>query len=277
MPVSQTENPLQPLELGVGKLVRTRSLDYLSSLKLNLFSDQEDQYEEEVAEEIGEPTIEEYITKTREYYGSGIARPKIDEKAHFELKGQFLKELRDNTFSGANNADANEHIEKILKIVNLFLIPEHYLTNMQELILFYKGLDVSTRQILDSKGVMPSMNATEAKKAIQDLADYSQKWHNGMSTKTRSTDTFDGLAAIQAELNNLGKDGKTFKEAYNTQFGVPIPQGGRYRAAASGFYQRDNANPSYQERRQTMEESLGKFMAESAKRHDENSNLIKEI
>ncbi|GKG49792.1 hypothetical protein Tco_0518566, partial [Tanacetum coccineum] len=26
-----------------------------------------------------------------------------------------------------------------------------------------------------------------------------------------------------------------------------------------------------------MEESLSKFMAESAKRHDENSNLIKEI
>ncbi|GJX25324.1 hypothetical protein Tco_0231620 [Tanacetum coccineum] len=58
---------------------------------------------------------------------------------------------------------------------------------------------------------------------------------------------------------------------------MSFPQGGRYRAAALGFYQRDNVNPSYQERRQTMEESMSKFMAESAKRHDENSNLIKEI
>ncbi|GKB76872.1 ribonuclease H-like domain, reverse transcriptase, RNA-dependent DNA polymerase [Tanacetum coccineum] len=58
---------------------------------------------------------------------------------------------------------------------------------------------------------------------------------------------------------------------------VPFPQGGRYRAAALGFYQRDNGNPSYQERRQTMEESLSKFMVESTKIHDENSNLIKEI
>ncbi|GKA06987.1 retrovirus-related pol polyprotein from transposon TNT 1-94, partial [Tanacetum coccineum] len=58
---------------------------------------------------------------------------------------------------------------------------------------------------------------------------------------------------------------------------MPFPQGGRYRAAAPRFYQQDNANPSYQERRQTMEESMSKFMAESAKRHDENSNLIKEI
>ncbi|GKA48385.1 hypothetical protein Tco_0741343 [Tanacetum coccineum] len=56
-------------------------------------------------------------------YGSGIARPKIDDKDHFELKGQFLKELRDNTFSGSDNEDANEHIEKFLEIVDLFHIP----------------------------------------------------------------------------------------------------------------------------------------------------------
>ncbi|GJX08375.1 hypothetical protein Tco_0196307 [Tanacetum coccineum] len=73
----------------------------------------------------------------------------------------------------------------------------------------------------------------------------------------------------------LKEEGKTFEEAYYTQFGVSFPQGGRYRAAALGFYQRDSRNPLYQERRQTMEKSLTKFMAGSAKRHDENSNLIK--
>ncbi|GJV02591.1 hypothetical protein Tco_1336160 [Tanacetum coccineum] len=69
-------------------------------------------------------TIEEYMTKTRDGYGSGIARPKIDDKAHFELKGQFLKELRDNTFSDSDHEDANEYIEKVLEIVELFHIPE---------------------------------------------------------------------------------------------------------------------------------------------------------
>ncbi|GJY92453.1 hypothetical protein Tco_0508235, partial [Tanacetum coccineum] len=43
------------------------------------------------------------------------------------------------------------------------------------------------------------------------------------------------------------EEGKTLKEAYCTQFGVPFQQGGQYRAAATGFYQRNNANPSYQE------------------------------
>nr|GEV86271.1 hypothetical protein [Tanacetum cinerariifolium] len=42
------------------------------------------------------------MSKTRADYGSGIARPKIDDKDSFELKGQFLKELRDNTFSGVS-------------------------------------------------------------------------------------------------------------------------------------------------------------------------------
>ncbi|GJW13267.1 hypothetical protein Tco_0017400 [Tanacetum coccineum] len=148
---------------------------------------------------------------------------------------------------------------------------------MQEVILFYKGLDVPTRQILDSKGAIPSMKAVDAKKAIQDMADHSQKWHNRTSTRTRSIDTSDGLVVIQAQLNNLGREIKKVNErVYAAQVGCESC-GGRYRAAALGFYQRDNGNPSYQERRQTMEKSLSKFMAESAKRHDENSNLIKKI
>ncbi|GKD31095.1 hypothetical protein Tco_1241873, partial [Tanacetum coccineum] len=50
-------------------------------------------------------------------------RPKIEDMDSFELKGQFLKELRDNTFSGSDHEDANEHTEKVLEIVDLFHIP----------------------------------------------------------------------------------------------------------------------------------------------------------
>ncbi|GKE26471.1 zf-CCHC domain-containing protein [Tanacetum coccineum] len=189
----------------------------------------------------------------------------------------------------------------------LMKCPQHYLTEIQEVILFYNGLGIPTRQILDSRGAIPSKTAADAKVAIQEMAEYSQKWHNGTS-RSRSTETSDGLAAIQAQLNNLGREikkvnekvyaaqvgceqckgphytkdcplkeeGKTLEEAYYTQFGGPF-QGGGYRAAALGFYQRNNANPSYQERRQSMEDTLSKFMSESAKRHEENSNLIKEI
>ncbi|GJT57352.1 zf-CCHC domain-containing protein [Tanacetum coccineum] len=184
---------------------------------------------------------------------------------------------------------------------------QQYLIEMQEVILFYNGLDVPTRQILDSRGAVPTKTVADAKTAIQEMAEYSQKWHNGTS-RGRSTETSDGLAAIQAQLNNLGREikkvnekvyaaqvgceqckgphytkdcpqkeeGNALEEAYYTQFGRPF-QGGGYRATAPGYYQRNNANPSFQERRQSMEDTLSKLMSESAKRHKENSNLIKEI
>ncbi|GKA60665.1 homeodomain-like protein [Tanacetum coccineum] len=240
---------------------KTLSLDELRSPDFNLLSDQEYSEEEEEAESMAE-TMEQYMSKTRANYGSGVTRPKIDDKDQFELKGQFLKELRENTFSGSDNEDANEPIEKTAK---------------------------------------------DAKKAIQEMAEYSQKWHNGTS-RGRSTETSDGIATIQPQLNNLGREikkenekvyaaqvgcevckgphytkdcpqkeeGKTLEEAYYTQFGGPF-QGRGYRATTLGFYQRNNANPSYQERRQSMEDTLSKFMSESAKIHEENSNLIKEI
>ncbi|GJV93714.1 hypothetical protein Tco_1541527 [Tanacetum coccineum] len=151
----------------------------------------------------------------------------------------------------------------------LMKCPQHYLTEMQEVILLYNGLDVPTRQILDSKG--------------------------------RSIETSDGQTAIQAQLNNLRREIKKVnakvyvaqvgceqckgphytkdfpqKEEGKTLFGGPF-QGGGYRATALRYYQRNNANPSFQERRQSMEDTLSKFMSESAKRHEENSNLIKEI
>ncbi|GKF62287.1 hypothetical protein Tco_0182341, partial [Tanacetum coccineum] len=85
------------------------------------------------------------------------------------------------------------------------------------------------------------MTSTNAKIAIQEMVEHSQKWHNLTSTRTRSTETSDGLAAIQSQFNNLGREIKK------------------------------------QEQRQSMEESLSKFMTESAKRHEENSNMIKEI
>ncbi|GJZ18023.1 hypothetical protein Tco_0554146 [Tanacetum coccineum] len=162
----------------------------------------------------------------------------------------------------------------------LMKCPQHYLTEIHEVILFYNGLGIPTQQILDSRGAIPSKTTADAKLAIQEMAEYSQKWHNGTS-RPRSTKTSDGLAAIQAQLNKLRRDikkvnekvyaaqvgceqwkgthytkdfplkeeGKTLKEAYYMQFDRPF-QGGGYRAAAPRFYQRNN---------------------------EENSNLIKEI
>ncbi|GKF11397.1 hypothetical protein Tco_0049323, partial [Tanacetum coccineum] len=124
---------------------------------------------------------------------------------------------------------------------------------MQEVILFYNGLGIPTRQILDSRGAIPSKTTADAKVAIQEMDEYSRKWHIGTS-RSRSTKASNGLAAIQAQLNNLGRkikkvnekvyaaqvgceqckrphytkdcplkeEGKTLEEAYYMQFGRPF-------------------------------------------------------
>nr|GEU84364.1 hypothetical protein [Tanacetum cinerariifolium] len=43
------------------------------------------------------------------------------------------------------------------------------------------------------------------------MVEYSQKWHNGTS-KSRSIETSNELAAIQAQLNNLGREIKKVNE-----------------------------------------------------------------
>ncbi|GJZ68940.1 hypothetical protein Tco_0632490 [Tanacetum coccineum] len=161
-------NPTDCLSLVFRRHFKSLSLDELRSPDFNLLSDQE--YSEEEEEEEMAETMEQYMSKTRTDYGSGVR----------------FKEL-------------------------LMKCPQHYLTKMQEVILFYNGLDILTRQILDSRGAVPTKTAADAKKAIQEMAEYSQKWHNETS-RGKSTETSDGLAAIQAKLNNLGREIKKVNE-----------------------------------------------------------------
>ncbi|GKB04199.1 zf-CCHC domain-containing protein [Tanacetum coccineum] len=223
---------------------KTLSLDELRSPDFNLLSNQEYSKKEET--KAMAKTMEQHMSKTRTDYGSGVARPKIDNKDQFELKGQFLKELRENTFSGSDKEDANEHIEKVLEIVDLFHVPN---ITMDQLMLrvFHISLTGAAKIKKVNEKVYAAQVGCEQCKGPHYTKDFPLK-----------------------------EEGKTLEEAYYTQFGGPF-QGGGYRAAAPGFYQRNNANPSYQERRQSMEETLSKFMSESAKRHEENSNMIKEI
>ncbi|GJR84995.1 hypothetical protein Tco_0209006, partial [Tanacetum coccineum] len=76
-------------------------LDELRSLDFNLLSDQE--YSEEEEAEAMTETMEQYMSKTRTDYGLGVAKPKIDNKDQFELKGQFLKEHRKTHLSHLDN------------------------------------------------------------------------------------------------------------------------------------------------------------------------------
>ncbi|GKE12729.1 hypothetical protein Tco_1416280 [Tanacetum coccineum] len=102
--------------------------------------------------------MEEYMTKTRDDYGSGITRSKIDEKARdLEIVDLFLV------------LDVTQD-QLILRVFPMSL-------TRAEVILFYKGLEVPTRQILDSKGAIPTMNAANAKESCSKSSSSSSCFH----------------------------------------------------------------------------------------------------
>nr|GEY00109.1 hypothetical protein [Tanacetum cinerariifolium] len=69
-------------------------------------------------------TMEQYLALTRENQASGMVKPEIRGNVNFGIQSQFMRELREDTFSGNKNDDAHEHVERVLDIVSLFNIPD---------------------------------------------------------------------------------------------------------------------------------------------------------
>ncbi|GKD46412.1 hypothetical protein Tco_1271057 [Tanacetum coccineum] len=68
-------------------------------------------------------TIEQYLALTKGNQAPSMVKPAIEKNVNFEIKSQFMRELREGTFSRNKNDDTHEHVEKVLNIVNLFNIP----------------------------------------------------------------------------------------------------------------------------------------------------------
>nr|GEW70037.1 hypothetical protein [Tanacetum cinerariifolium] len=74
-------------------------------------------------------------------------------------------------FSDLEEHSKEEVVETMERFKELLMkCPQQYLTEMHEVILFYNGLEVLTRQILNSKGAIPTKTAADAKVDIQEMA-----------------------------------------------------------------------------------------------------------
>ncbi|GJS98305.1 MAK10-like protein [Tanacetum coccineum] len=227
-------------------------------------------------------TMEQYLALSRENQAPGMVKPKIGGNVNFEIKSQFMCELKEDTFSGNKDKDAHDHIDRVIIIVGLFNIPgvtkdavmlrvfpftltgatnrwvdriapgtintwdllkkafiqrycppsmttkqlddihnfkqegdeslyqawerynnllykcsTHEINSYQKVNIFYKGLSTMNHQLLDSQGLIPMMRPDKALTAIQTMADHSQKWHDGSTSRNiRSSSSKDGLAAL---------------------------------------------------------------------------------
>ncbi|GJX61998.1 hypothetical protein Tco_0294898 [Tanacetum coccineum] len=144
--------------------------------------------------------------------------------------------------------------------------------------------DINSHQ----KGPIPGMRPAEALTAIQTMADHSQKWHDGSTSRNiGSSSNKDGLAALVNKLDNLGRDMKKLKESVYAiqvryeEFGRTAPfnrsNGGKFHVGPLGYYTKIDNRPPYAERRQSLEELLAKHQEEFAQRSTEMEVWIKKL
>ncbi|GJV36011.1 hypothetical protein Tco_1408488 [Tanacetum coccineum] len=146
------------------------------------------------------------------------------------------------------------------------------------------------------------------------MADHSQKWHDGTTSRNiGSSSSNDGLAALVNKLDNLGRDIKKLKKSVHAiqvgcqickgphldkdcplkeevkqveevrygEFGRTAPfngsNGGNFCVRPPGYYTKIDNRPSYAERRQILEELLAKHKEESARRSIAMEEWIKKL
>ncbi|GKB36534.1 hypothetical protein Tco_0881476 [Tanacetum coccineum] len=67
-------------------------------------------------------TIEKCLALTRGNQAPSVVKPEIEGNVNFEIKSQFMRELREDNFLGNKSDNAPKHVERILDIVSLFNI-----------------------------------------------------------------------------------------------------------------------------------------------------------
>ncbi|GJR47121.1 reverse transcriptase domain-containing protein [Tanacetum coccineum] len=185
-------------------------------------------------------TIEQYIALIPDDIKPDIVNPKIGDDVEFEINANFMRELSAN-FSQTPMMKTLMNIychpfitaKKLKEICNfkqerdetlyhaweryndlLYQFPLHDLNCQQKVHIFYTGLDIPTRKILDSNGFIPLMTVTQALESIQVMADHSHDWYDETTTRERINDVLDNVYAIYENVKreHLAKEYHLKKE-----------------------------------------------------------------
>ncbi|GJT41845.1 hypothetical protein Tco_0941710 [Tanacetum coccineum] len=259
--------PIMACDLG-GKWLITEKCKYVirNTGKGRKNEEKADSYEGAIAGvDINTLIMEQYLALSREYQAPGMVKLEIGGNVNFEIKSQFMRELRDETFSRNKNEDAHDHVDRVLNIVSLFNIP-----------------GVSQDAVL--LRVFPFTLTGTAKRWVDRLTprvinnwDLLKKAFIQRSLSSRSNT--DGLAAIVSKLDNLGRDMKKLKEnVHAIQVGCQICEGPHFdKECPPGYYTRTDNRPPYGEKRPSLEELMNKHLEESARRSTKMNEWITKL
>ncbi|PWA87499.1 hypothetical protein CTI12_AA126830 [Artemisia annua] len=125
----------------------------------------------------------EHISRVREiinlFQTHDVSRDQVMFMAFpFSLKGKartwLLEEIRNFQQNPSESLfTACERFEDLL-----FKCPEHKLNKHEQLQIFYNGLNVETRKMLDFKEPIPKMTAAKGLEKIEEVARHSSTWHD---------------------------------------------------------------------------------------------------
>ncbi|GKA42943.1 ribonuclease H-like domain-containing protein, partial [Tanacetum coccineum] len=169
-----------------------------------------------------------------------------------------------------------------------------------------------TAKQLEEIRLIHGMTPAQALTAIQTMANHSQKWHDGSSSRnTESGSNFEGIATIVSKLDNLGRDMKKLKENMHAiqvgcqncrgahldkdyplneevkiieeakygEFRSPSPfsNGAKYRVGPPRYNTHIDNHLPFREKRPSLEEFMNKHLEESTRRRTKMEERVKKL
>nr|GEY85058.1 hypothetical protein [Tanacetum cinerariifolium] len=131
-----------------------------------------------------------------------------------------MRELTEDTFSENKSDDAHEHVERVLDIISLFNIPR-VSHDVVILCVFPITLTRAAKQWVDKLplGIVDSWDLLKRplSKVIQTIADLSQKWDDGTSSRNiEGSSNSKWIVAIKSEEEERRELGINTKELMDT-------------------------------------------------------------
>nr|GEU70171.1 hypothetical protein [Tanacetum cinerariifolium] len=182
--------------------------------------------------EIDNLTVEPYLALTRGNQELGVVKPEIGGNVNFAIKSQFMRELREDTFSENKNNDAYEHEERVLDIISLFNIPRvsHDAVMLRVFPITLNGASkrwvdrlplgiVDSYDLLKKAFIQRYCPPSKTAKQLKEFRNFKQEgdetiYHAWERTSNRNIKCSNskGIAAIVSKLDNLDRDMKKLKE-----------------------------------------------------------------
>ncbi|GJX93324.1 hypothetical protein Tco_0347910 [Tanacetum coccineum] len=216
-------------------------MNYQQKSNTNLWEEEDDDSED--LDKSG-PPINLKLALTRGNQAPSMVKPEIEGNVNFEIKSQFMRELREDTFFRNKNDDAHEYVERVLDIVTLFNIPgiSHDAVMLRVFPITLTGSakrwvdrlppgTINSWDLLKKAFIQRYCPPSKTAKQHEEIRNIKQE---GVETlyqawecrKIESSSNSEGITAIVSKLDNLGQDMKNLKEnVYAIQVGCQNYEG----------------------------------------------------